>query len=279
MMAERKAEVLVGFTVALALLILVLGVIWGKGVEFLARHAFLTVRFEDVRGLEKSDPVLVRGIRQGRVEKVVLRNEFAEVRLRIREDVPLYSDLRITVEDRELMGGKQVAIDPGKSGRSVDFRRVFYGETRGDVRMVLVKAEDVLSRADSVFLQIETFLEEGRLSRVLQNVEETTDQAKKILAENRRNFRLTVERLEKLMRGLQEDSTAVRLGVVVTELDSTICLMKRVVLQMENEDGTLGKLIHDRWLYDQLLKTSVNLDSLIDDIRANPKRYFHVSVF
>jgi len=279
MMAERKAEVLVGFTVALALLILVLGVIWGKGVEFLARHAFLTVRFEDVRGLEKSDPVLVRGIRQGRVEKVVLRNEFAEVRLRIREDVPLYSDLRITVEDRELMGGKQVAIDPGKSGRSVDLRGVFYGETRGDVRMVLVRAEDVLSRADSVFLQIETFLEEGRLSRVLQNVEETTDQAKKILAENRRNFRLTVERLEKLMRGLQEDSTAVRLGVVVTELDSTICLMKRVVLQMENEDGTLGKLIHDRWLYDQLLKTSVNLDSLIDDIRANPKRYFHVSVF
>jgi len=279
MMAERKREVLVGLTVTFSLLILILGLIWGKGVDFFSRRIYLTVQFEDVRGLEKGDPVLVRGIKQGRVEEVVLGTEFVEVRLWIREDVLLSSDMEIILEDRELMGGKQVAIDPGKSGQSVDCGKIFYGETRGDVKGVLVGVGEMISRADSVLLQVDSFLRQGQISRVFKSAEEAADQTKNILAENRQDLRLTVERLERLTRRLQEDSTAVRLGSAVSRLDSTVCLMKRVAVLMGREDGTLGKLLQDRWLYDQLLKTSADLDSLIVDIKSNPKRYFHVSVF
>jgi phospholipid/cholesterol/gamma-HCH transport system substrate-binding protein len=278
-MAERKAEVLVGITVTLALLILLFGVIWGKGIDIFSRRVNFTVRFEDVQGLEKGDPVLVRGIKQGEVERIVLRAKYAEVRLWIRENIPIYSDLRIAVEMKELLGGKQITIDPGKNGQPVDFHQPFYGEMRGNIKELLMSTERTLSRTDSVVWHLKAFFEQDRLSKVLQSIDEVTNQAKEILTENRQDIRLTVQRLEEVTRAIHEDSTAIRIGDLVTQLDSTVYLMKSIAVKMESEEGTLGKLLRDRWLYDQLLKTSSDLDSLITDIMKNPKKYIHVSVF
>ena len=100
-----------------------------------------------------------------------------------------------------------------------------------------------------------------------------------ILSENRQGLRLTVNRLEELTQAIHEDSTVIRIGDLVTRLDSTVYLMKCIAVKMESEEGTWGKLLQDRWLYDQLLKTSADLDSLITDIMKNPKKYIHVSVF
>lgn len=278
-MAERKAEVLVGITVTLALLILLFGVIWGKGIDIFSRRVNFTVRFEDVQGLEKGDPVLVRGIKQGEVERIVLRAKYAEVRLWLRENIPIYSDLRIAVEMKELLGGKQITIDPGKSGQPVDFHQPFYGETRGNIKELLVSTERTLSRTDSVVWQLKAFLDQDHLSKVLHSIDEVTNQTKEILTENRQDIRLTVKRLEEVTRSIHEDSTAIRIGDLVTRLDSTVYLIQSIAVKMESEEGTLGKLLRDRWLYDQLLKTSSDLDSLITDIMKNPKKYIHVSVF
>jgi phospholipid/cholesterol/gamma-HCH transport system substrate-binding protein len=82
-----------------------------------------------------------------------------------------------------------------------------------------------------------------------------------------------------MTRALHDDSTAYRFGNIVSRLDSTVLLVKQVALRMESQEGTVGKLLGDRQLYDRLLKTTAGLDSLITDIKANPKKYVHVSVF
>jgi phospholipid/cholesterol/gamma-HCH transport system substrate-binding protein len=197
----------------------------------------------------------------------------------MRADVPLYSDFTVAVEMEELMGGRQIVIDPGTSGRPADPNKPVKGTSQGDAMELIVRADEVLSRADTLFQQVSALLDTDRFSRVFKNLEETTGQAKTMLAENRRGLRLTVDRLEAMTRSLHEDSTAVRLGTVVARLDTTAGLMRQVARRMNREDGTMGRLMKDRDLYDQLLKTTTDLDSLITDIKTNPKKYIHVSVF
>ncbi len=279
MIVERKSEVLVGITVTVAIIVLTLSVIWGKGISFVSHKNRLVVRFDNVAGLEKGDPVVIRGIKQGEVENRILKPTCAEVRLWLRDNVPLYSDLEITIESPELMGGRQIKICPGKSNKPVDFSKVFYGKTQGDVADLVVRIDNAVSKVDSLFLKFRDLLGKDRLSRILQNVEETTDQAKLMVQENRKALRLSLERLDDMTRQLQEDSTVIRIGDIAVKLDSTVYLMKLVTMRMEKEEGTLGKLLRDRDLYDQLLKTSADLDSLVTDIKAHPKNYIHVSVF
>ena len=278
-MAERKADIIVGLVVFIALLILILSLMWGKGVQITYKMVNLVVRFEDVRGLQKGDPVVVRGTDQGTVESVTLDSGYTEVRLLVREDISLYSDVQVNIESRELLGGKQVVIYPGSSGESFDLKRVIYGELSGDMGMVLARVDNLLLKADSVLVQFGSLIQQKPWSKVLHNIEETTGEAKGILRENRSGLQSTVNSLEEIVRTVKEDSTAERLGRVVVELDSTIDIIKMMVLRIEKEEGTVAKLVQDRELYDQIMKTFTDLDSLVADIKANPKRYIHVSLF
>lgn len=144
---------------------------------------------------------------------------------------------------------------------------------------MFTKVEAILNRADTTLGKLNTFLDTDHINQVLRSVEQTTDQARFILTENRQPLKSTVDRLERITRTFEEDSTLLRTGTVIARLDTTVQLIKQITLRMETEQGTLGKLLHDRWLFDQLLRTTNDLDSLILDIKANPKKYIHFSIF
>jgi ABC-type transporter Mla subunit MlaD len=86
-MKERKAELIVGLVVTAGVLLLVLGVVWGKKASFFSDWSVRRIRFEDVRGLESGDPVMVRGISQGAVDDIRLQPGWVEVKIRIRKSV------------------------------------------------------------------------------------------------------------------------------------------------------------------------------------------------
>ncbi len=276
---ERKTEIAVGFSVSIALLILIVGIIWGKRIDFSLERHFLNVQFTDIQGLERGDPVYVRGIRYGEVDRINLRHDHALVRMWIRSDVPLYSDLNVAVEMKEVMGGKQITIDPGTSGESADLEKTYIGESRGTVIDLMAKTEQIMARVDSTLYFFHTFLETDRLNRALANAETAADQARLLVTENRKGLREIVQRLQTMTQSLQKDSTLARASHVVAELDTTVQYLKKASIRLDSEEGTAGKLLRDRWLYDQLLNTAANLDSLILDIKTNPKKYMHISLF
>jgi phospholipid/cholesterol/gamma-HCH transport system substrate-binding protein len=277
-MPERKTEILVGFTITLALIILVMGVIFGKGIHVFSSRVYLDVGFSNISGVEAGDPVVIRGVDAGRVEKVTLNSESAVLRLSIKENIPLYSDLIVTIENRELMGGKQVVIYPGESGQYADMNRVFRGESRGDPGLLLARGEGVIGRIDSVLKQA-SLLFSNRLSMILRNMQEGTKQVTELIKENRGDISLSISRLERITDRFENDSTAAQIGRLVADLDSAAILVKQIARRMESENGTAGILLRDRSLYDQALRTFTDLDSLITDIKSNPKKYIHVSVF
>jgi phospholipid/cholesterol/gamma-HCH transport system substrate-binding protein len=278
-MKERKAELIVGLVVTAGVLLLVLGVVWGKKASFFSNWSIRAVRFEDVRGLETGDPVVVRGISQGTVDDIRLRPGYVEVKLRVRRAVLLASDAAVFIEDRDLMGGKQVRIEPGTGAIPLPADAVLEGRIRADMLQTLASGGKVLSQVDSLVSRLVAIADIERMRAVMKNVENTSRQAQGILDDNRVALRSTLSQLEEMTRTLKQDSTAVRLGGTVTRLDSTIAAIQRVVRAAENENGTFNRMIRDRQLYDQLLVTSHDLDTLINDFKKNPQKYIRVSVF
>lgn len=279
MESDRKSEIAVGITVTLALLILVFSLYWGKGKDFFSDQIELTVRFDDIHGLEQGDPVLVRGIRMGQISSITLVEDYAEVRLIIDEQTPLYSDLKITIQNREMMGGKQLVIDPGSSGTPADIGRVFDGATLGDIGTILVDVKTILANVDSLVFDMRSFIKQDRLSTTIDRVDKLIEESRLLISENREGIRSSVRRIDRMTEQIESDSLVSRLNIMIAQLDSTADMMKTIAMRVDSDEGTLGKLLRDRWLYDQLLKTSVDLDSLITDLKQNPKKYVRFSLF
>ncbi len=278
-MTDKNREISVGIVVSIAAIIVILSIIWGRRLEIFSNRISITVRFEDVRGLEEGDPVLIRGVERGRVAKIELKPHWAEVQLWIRKPVVLKSDMIVILENKEIMGGKQISIYPGDNDEPAVLDSIITGRLQGDLGTILSRVEHTLYMADSTLMSMRKIFDRARIENILNNIEMTTGEARLILSENRERVNAALFRLEKMTRRLEQDSTAMRIGSVVADLNSMILLIRDIAVKMEQEQGTFGKLISDRWLYDQLLKTTTELDSLIRDIRANPKKYIHFSIF
>ena len=278
-MTERKTEIIVGLFVFLAIVIVVLGVIWGKELDFWSQRLHITVHFDDVGGLDPGDPVIVRGMRLGEVEQVTLHSQYVEVGLWLRQDVTLSTHSRVTIESKELMGGKQVVIHPGEEGKPLQNGDVLVGTALGDLSRLFGDAHAVLQRMDSVFQQIQLSWDSEALLQTVLNMETATGHTSQLISETRRDLHLTLSRLEGMSAQWESDSLALRFSRMITRLDSTAALMHQVSMRLQDEDGTLGKLLYDRWLYDQMLLTTSRMDSLITDIKSNPKKYIHFSLF
>ena len=126
-MTDQKTEVFVGITITIAILILVLGLIWGKGLKLFSSRGEYIAQFRNVKGLEKGDPVVVRGVDRGQVDRIVLKSDCAEAHFWISKDIPVFTDAKIVIENQELMGGKQLSVNPGQSSQKVQPGFIFQG--------------------------------------------------------------------------------------------------------------------------------------------------------
>lgn len=278
-MSERKTELMVGAFVTLAFIGLILGVVWGKNIRIFSKRNQLTLQFDNVRGLEEGDPVVVRGIQKGAVEKVVLGTQSVDVKIWFEKDVHLYKDFQAFIEPKEIMGGKQVTLYPGSSKTKADLNRVYTGEVRGDFSVLFAQSEMTLSRLDSLLTLTADVLTTQKIDQILRNIEEATEQTQQLIQETRKPLRTSITHLQSVSRQLDEDSTASRVALLIAKLDTAANTFHQLGKRIERQEGTLGQLVHDRQLYDRVVGTTQRLDSLITDIKHHPKKYLHVSVF
>jgi phospholipid/cholesterol/gamma-HCH transport system substrate-binding protein len=278
-MKEKRNELIVGIVVSCGILLFVLGIVWGRKTDVFSNSKRIRARFDDIRGLEKGDAVMVRGMQQGEVERILLRPDYIELTMRIKEGIPVYSDSRATVEDRDLMGGKQVRLELGNGPEPLKDGDFLQGRATLAMGDVLSSGSRLIAGIDSIIFRLGTVTDPKRMNAVMKNVEGATAMTRTILDENRLMIRSTLAQIESITRRLREDSTAVRAGKSVTRLDSCLSVVYRLVREVEREDGSLKRFVRDRALYDHLVKTSADLDSLVSDIKAHPNKYIHVSVF
>ncbi len=301
-MTEKNQQVKVGAVFVISIALLVGGILWFKNFSFRTRHETVLVGFPSASGLIKGDPVEVSGVPSGQVARIEFRDGRAVVELNVDDEIKLYQDARISIDNVGIMGQKMVSIQPGTTRPEVPLAgTVFEGhyqpgmtELMTDLGGTLAAFERMASRLDNMIAAV-TSDEQGSLRRTLANTEELTGEmaeflraSKGDLAASVRSFRLAMDDVHRVLDGREDDlqklmveatRVSVRLDSTLVQFGQTLDRVHHVVQGVEEGDGTMGRLFADEKLYEEMISTLTETRALVMDLKANPKRYVRLSLF
>jgi len=298
-MRDRSIELRVGIAVVLAVIILVWGIIWVKEYRFRQERYTLSVLFPNVGALDVGDPVTVLGVKKGQVEEIKLHKGDVLVKLNLTQDVNLMEDAKFTVMNIGLMGERFVAIQPGHSEKPLDISQPPKGSYDTGIPEVMGMMGQMIAEIRTLtgYLQgaLGTEWSEKKIKETIKNASQLSSDLASLLKKSKPKIDKSVDDLQhasselrkmvdqnkpKLETTLDDFSHASNNLVKITStLEDLSTSLKNLSEKVEKGQGTLGQLVNDTTLYQDLKKTTRSIDELIDDIRKNPKRYFKFELF
>lgn len=298
-MNSKSIELRVGAVVLLACAILIFGLIWVKGIRFDQTRYRYSVIFPNVGALEVGDPVSVSGVPKGKVDKIELHEGDVLVTFNLTTDVVLKKDAKFTIMNVGLMGERFIAVQTGYSDTLLDVSRPIRGYYDTGIPEVMGKMGEMVTQvrclAENLQAAVGTKSSQDAMIRVIKNLEEITRKTNALLDRNQKKLDQTLEDLSYTSAELKEmvkenkgklqgtvdnfSSASEKLNNITTTLDSLSISLKNLSSKIEGGEGALGQLLNDTTLYEQIKKTTQNVDSLILDIKKHPKKYLKFSIF
>ncbi|MEH2871080.1 MlaD family protein [Segatella copri] len=289
-------EIKIALVAIVGILILYFGINFLKGMNLFSTNNTYFITFDDIQGLGASTPIYADGYKVGTVDG--LEYDYKE-NGPIKVKVDIIKDLRIPQGSKaeivkDLMGNLQVNLLLANNPRErVEPGGIIPGAVNGgmmDKAASLVPVvEKMLPKLDSILTSVNALLADPALAASLHNVETITS-----------NLTVSTRELNTLMAGLNKqvpgmigkangvlDNTN-RLTANLANLDVQGTLNKvnqtlesahQFTEKLNSNQGSLGLLMNDTKLYDNLTSTMSHADSLVIDLKAHPKRYVHFSVF
>lgn len=289
-------EIKIALVAIVGILIMYFGINFLKGMNLFSTNNAYYMTFDDIQGLGASTPIYADGYKVGIVDG--LEYDYKE-NGPIKVKVDIIKDLRIPHGSKaeivkDLMGNLQVNLLLANNPRErVEPGGIIPGAVNGgmmDKAANLVPVvEKMLPKLDSILTSVNALLADPALAASLHNVETITS-----------NLTVSTRELNTLMAGLNKqvpgmigkangvlDNTN-RLTANLASLDVQGTLNKvnqtlesahQFTEKLNSNQGSLGLLMNDTKLYDNLTSTMSHADSLVIDLKAHPKRYVHFSVF
>lgn len=298
-MTGKTIELKVGLVVVSAIAILVVGIIWVKGIRFNQTKYRYSVIFPNVGALKVGDPVSVSGVDKGKVKKIQLYEGDVLVTLDLGADVVLKKDSKFTVKNIGLMGERFVAVQTGYSDTLLDLSQPIRGYYDTGIPEVMGRVGEMIDQLSRLVANLEGVLgtkwSRESLIETIKNLREISHDLNTLLDRNKGKFDQTMddlsyssaelkkiidqnkEKLQTTVDGFEQAS--VKLDNIVTSLDTISTSLKKLSSKIERGEGTLGQLVNDTTLYEQIKKTTQHVDDLILDIKKNPKKYLKITVF
>lgn len=289
-------EIKIALVAIVGILVMYFGINFLKGMNLFSTNNTYFITFDDIQGLGASTPIYADGYKVGTVDG--LEYDYKE-NGPIKVKVDINKDLRIPQGSKaeivkDLMGNLQVNLLLANNPRErVELGGIIPGAVNGgmmDKAANLVPVvEKMLPKLDSILTSVNALLADPALAASLHNVETITS-----------NLTVSTRELNTLMAGLNKqvpgmigkangvlDNTN-RLTANLASLDVQGTLNKvnqtlesahQFTEKLNSNQGSLGLLMNDTKLYDNLTSTMSHADSLVIDLKAHPKRYVHFSVF
>lgn len=289
---QREASV--GLLVILASVTLVLGLMWLKG-KSLRGEAPVVAQFETVAGLKVGDPVLVAGVRVGRVRGLELRG-LGDVRASLDVDHQWRprADARAWIVAVGLVGDHAIEYWPGTSDEPLAADAVVPGAKSGGL---VELAEQLGARADTVMTGVQGLLSPeiaGDVGATLAAARRAMNtisalgsgpavgQALAALAELER----LAARLDTTLKNPGLVGALDNLDGLTAQLDSSLVALagvseqlQGILTRMESGQGTLGRLATDTLLYTEMTRVSTALANVLEDLQKQPGKYVKISIF
>ncbi len=298
-------EIKVGFLAVLGIIMSVFSYNYLKGINLFDKNRKFIVKYEKVDGLSVSNPVTMNGFKIGKVQKINFNSKNTRellVDIIIDNDVIFPKTSLAELYETGLIGGKAIAIIPDYKNDSTiaidgDYLKgVIKPGLTELVNQILPQAqlqiEAVMKNAEIVLQNINTLFDDETKKELKSSIEdfsnltsslsETSDEISKLIANNSENltnslsdFRSASNNIKSITDSLSSDD----IKSITINLNSLVNNLNSITTSLKNSEGTAGKLINDKSIYDNLENATNQLNRLIEDIKLNPNRYINFSVF
>jgi phospholipid/cholesterol/gamma-HCH transport system substrate-binding protein len=302
-------ETKVGVLTIVALTLLILGFNFLKGKDILKKRKKIYAVFHDLGSLAKSNEVKINGYVIGSVYEIKAQDKDLSglvATINLTEDVNIPRDSKALIST-PLVGGSYIVIEKGKDpvmlkpGDTLT-TRVDVGildDVKAQLTPTLTKVRTTLDSLNTILGSINgAFNNEAKnnlqqtianLNRASNSLNGLLDNQTSALAKALNNAAAITESIKnntedvtatiKNARTASDKLAAISLQPTIDSLNSVIATMKAVTNKLNSNEGTLGALMNDKKLYNQINNAILSAEILLDDLRTHPKRYVNLSIF
>ena len=272
-----------------------------KGENLLDSSRKYYAVFDNVKGLALSSPVTINGLTVGKVQEINFENDgkgSLKVELLVENDYEFSENSIAQLYENGLIGGMAIAILPAydealnaKSGKTLksEVRPGLTDMLNDKLTPLQEKLESMLTSADSVLISVNNVFDDktkknlqlsiAQLNATLTAFKNTSNSVNQLLEDNQEKLNTTLTNVSEISENLNQitDSLAnANLAQTVRNLEATIGNFNAVLTDMQNGEGTMGKLLKDEALYNNISGATKELEELLRDIKLHPKRYFRI---
>jgi phospholipid/cholesterol/gamma-HCH transport system substrate-binding protein len=298
-------EFKVGLLALISGTILYFGFNYLKGINVFSDSQHYYAIYDRVDGLQISNPIMVNGFAVGRVSQITIlqdRGNVIQVELEIDADVQIGNASEVYLADNGLLGGKMIdlRLQPGTGvlpeGSEIKGLRV-----EAMTAMLQEKAAPLMAGIDTMMTNVNRLISSyssmsGDVKTLVQNAANAAHRADQMLAANQQELSAMLRNFSKLSAKLVEQQqrldpilakmdaigdslTKIEVAALASDMRATVAELNTTLAGINRAEGSMGKLMKDEQLYANMNQTLRDLDSLFIDLREQPKRYVHFSLF
>ena len=295
-MKKFSKEIQIGLVAIVGAVVLYFGLQFLKGLTVFSTDSNYYVKFKDISGLSSSSPVYANGYRIGVVENIIYDFEGAgeivavvginnEMRMPKGTTADIVSDLLGNIKLELKLGDKAAGVlAPGDT--------IIGGQELGAMAKaaeIIPQVQSLLPKLDSILVSVNALLADPALAHSLHNIEQitgsltsTSKDLNRLTTSLNRQMPQMLENADGLLantNSLTRNLNELDLAATMQKVDHTLWNVEQMTAKLNSNEGTIGLLMRDPGLYNNLNATMMHADSLMIDLKRHPKRYVHFSVF
>ncbi|AJR04163.1 MlaD family protein [Siansivirga zeaxanthinifaciens] len=291
-------EVKTGILVVLGITLFIFGFNFLKGHNLLESKNLYYTEF-DYNALTKASPVTVNGNTVGKIDDIsyVFETGKTRVAFTVNDQLKFSDQSVVKMYETGLMGGNGLAILVSNEGQPAQPGTVLKSTVENGLVTTLSKSfsgistdlSSTLQSTDTLMYSLNTLVNDNsdkglkytvaELNETLKSFKNTSNAVNNVISKNDKNIGLLLENFKKISTDLSvltNDLKDSNMGNTVENLNKTLASLNSVLAKVENGEGSIGKLLKDEALYNNLEGATKEMEELLRDIKLHPKRYFRI---
>ncbi len=290
-MKKHYNEFFIGISVTLAIFIVIAGIMWLEKSNFLVKGLSLNLVVQDAKGVTVGDEVLYKGLAIGSVQNARISPKGIMLTIKLKENINIPTDSKFELKEISLLGEKAVVIKPGHATTYLKNGQTIYGQPEEGILDIAEGSKNITANLGRILSNLDSLSGQKNMQALAQSIQ----QFRELLLRSNLLLKNSAPHLQGTLQDLHEltsenkaaiDSVLQAMGSKSAHLKESLIALHRItkrtdalLTRLEQGHGTMGKLMKDDSLYNNLNRTILHLDSLILSIKKNPKKFFEVKVF
>lgn len=282
-----------------------------KGKSLFSEGNTYYIKYDDVKGLAPSKPVTLQGLKIGRVEDIKIITDqgpiYMVATIKLNKKIDFSKNTIAQIHEPGMMSGAEIQLLLDYNGEMAQNGDTLRGDMKSslldsfskDLHPTKTKLDSLLLTTNNAMGSVNNILDEENqqsLKEILksldatlkafgntsQSLTQTSNSANQMINDNNAQLKSTLASAQGAMDKLgqvADKMNNLELEKIIQNFEASSAELNSILAQIDSGEGTLGALINDRELYENLNNTSKTLDILLEDFKENPNRYVQFSIF